>query len=104
MNLLSPIAVQWFILGLSLNVSYNDLENFQKSNMPNRVKLSETLKLWMTTTEPHLLTWKTVISVIEGPLINNRRLAIEICHYLTKGKSLAYKSVYNKFACTLAIQ
>lgn len=62
--------------------------------MSNFDKLYQTLRIWMQTTEPHLLTWKTIISVIEGPLINSRDLADKICDYLTKGKFLAYKSVY----------
>ena len=72
--------------------------------MSNAAKLSRILHIWMETTEPHRFIWKTIISVIEGPLINDRRLANEICDYLAKGKFLAYKSIYTQFVCSLAIQ
>ena len=92
------------MLGVSLYVSNNDLMSLEYSNASNIVKLSKILQIWMVTTEPHRLTWKTIISVIEGEWINNRRLANEIYDYLAKGKFLAYKSIYTQFACSLAIQ
>ena len=86
MVLLSPITSRWYILGLGLDVVSYDLESLQSSSMSNEIKLSKVLQMWMETSESHLITWKTIISVIEGPLINNRSLAESIYDFLSKGK------------------
>ena len=103
-HLLPSIDRQWYQLGIGLNVSLIYLEEVERSVSSSHRRLLQVLEIWMTTTESHLITWKTIISVIEGPLINNRRLADEIYDYLTKGKFLAYKSIYTQFACSFAIQ
>ena len=88
MVLLSPITSQWYILGLGLGVFSYDLESLQRSNMSDGIRLLRVLEIWMQTSEPHLITWKTIISVIEGPLIKNRSLADVIYDFLLKRKFL----------------
>ena len=88
MMLLHPISIEWYILGIELHVSSDNLDALQSSNMSNGIKLAKVLQWWMETSESHLITWKTIISVIEGPLINNRSLAESIYDFLSKGKFL----------------
>ena len=86
--LLSPISYLWQELGLSLKVSHHDLESLLRIRQSDIVKLAEVLQVWMKTTEPRLVTWKTIISAIEGPLIGRQSLVFEICSFLAKGKFL----------------
>ena len=86
LRLLSSISYKWYELGVGLRVSFSTLQGLQFTSMSNVDKVSLILQSWMDNTESHLITWKTIISVIEGPLIENISLAEQIYDYLTKGK------------------
>ena len=86
LNLLADISNLWHVIGLSLNVSDNVLAGLKCSPEINVVKLSEVIDCWLTTTQPHLVTWEAVIDAIKGPIVNNIKKANTICEHLTKGK------------------
>ena len=86
LNLLADISYLWPEIGLSFNVSDSVLGGLKHSQERNTVKLAEVIDSWLTTTEPHLVTWETVITAIKGPIVNQMRKANELRQYLTKGK------------------
>ena len=48
------------------------------------INLIHMIYLWIDTTDPHLVTWETVISAIEGPLVYDKYIADRIRKYLKK--------------------
>ena len=61
---------------------YLALINQKKKNI---IKFNEILRSW-TTTKSSPVTWDTVITAMNGHLVNNIQKAEEISEYLTKGK------------------
>ena len=86
LNLLADISHLWHEIGLSFNVSGNVLGGLKRSQESDAIKLSEVIQSWLTTSQPHFVTWETVITSIKGPIVNNIKKANEICQHLTKGK------------------
>ena len=84
-NLLADISNLWYEIGLSLNVSHNNLDGLKRRQESDAIKLSEVIHSWLTTTESHLVTWETVIDAIKGPTVNHVIKANEIHQHLTKG-------------------
>ena len=80
-TLLANISADWEKIGLALNVSRNDLKSLRQKNIDETIKLSEVIAKWMET-ESSPVTWETVISAIEGPIVNNKQKAKEIRDYL----------------------
>ena len=77
----------WLDIGLALRVSSDYLDCLSRSPDPPHTKLSNVIKNWMDS-QSSPVTWKTVISAIECPIINNKRKADEIRDYL--GKLIIY--------------
>ena len=46
------------------------------------VKLCKVINKWITSGDQSLITWETVISAIEGPIVDNKKKADEIREYL----------------------
>ena len=67
---LPNIDHQWCVIGTALKVSNNVLNGLQSSPQDNKVKLSQVIHNCLTFW-PLPVTWKTVISAIEGKIINN---------------------------------
>ena len=72
---------QWFQIGDALRVPYNVLSGLQASPEANIVKLRHVIHTWRTS-QPSPVTWKTVISAIEGRIVKNVAKANEIRDYL----------------------
>ena len=83
-NRLADISNNWYEIGLGLKVSHDVLDGLKNKEDTNIYKLSKVIHAWITSTESHLLSWETVITVIEGPLVTNKRKADEIHDYLGK--------------------
>ena len=65
--------------------------------MFNQTKLDHVLQKWIDLDDQESpVTWKTIIDVIKGSLIQNKALAKEIYQYL---KQLNATSKYNVFSC-----
>ena len=75
------ISHQWNIIGIALKVSDNVLEDLQTSEKHSKVKLNTVIRTWFTS-QPSPVTWDTVISAIEGRIVNNLAKANEIRDHL----------------------
>ena len=71
----------WQVIGLALGASHDYLDGLIRSQDDPIIKLSNVIKNWMDT-QSSLVIWKTVISAIEGPIVNNKRKADQIRDYL----------------------
>ena len=85
LDLLADINDKWYEIGLSLKVANNVLNGLTTQNMTNILKLDKVLQTWIES-ESSLVTWYTMITAIEGRLVNNVQKAKEIREYLIKGK------------------
>ena len=85
-NLLFDISDKWYDIGLSLQVRHNVLDDLKDSQKVDGEKLFAVINNLLTT-ESFSVTWETVITAIESPIINNKELADLIRHYLITGKN-----------------
>lgn len=81
-SLLANIDGKWNEIGIALEVHKNVLDGLHQKQVSNTVKLSEVINSWVTTESTSPVTWETVISAIEGPVVDNKQRAIEIKEYL----------------------
>ena len=77
---LASIASSWWSIGRGLGVSHGDLTGLVQSNMSNQVKLDHVLDIWIKMDRQ--VTWKTILEVLMGPLVQDYALANEIYQYL----------------------
>ena len=83
LHLLADMNNSWHNIGLALRVSPNYLDGLSRSSDTPTIKLSNVIRNWMDS-QSSLVTWKTVISAIEGRIVNNKKKADEIRDYLGK--------------------
>ena len=84
--LLISISDKWYDIGLSLQVRRNVLADIKQSEGDDRTKLNKVIYIWKDT-QPSLLTWETVITAMESPIIDDKETADRIRQYLSTGKS-----------------
>ena len=73
------IDASWRGIGLDLGVSYNDLQNLAESNESNQTKLDHVLQKWIKMDgQATPVTWKVILDVVKGPLVQNKAVALEI--------------------------
>ena len=82
LTLLADISADWEKIGIALNISQNDLKGLQQENIDKTVKLSRLIAKWMETESLSPVSWETLISAIEGPIVNNKKKAKKIRKYL----------------------
>ena len=75
----------WYEIGLSLNVHDHVLNNLHGSRGCSYRTLKKVIKSWKDT-EPSPLTWETVITAIESPIVNKKEIANGIRRNLKFGK------------------
>ena len=82
----NSIDHKWHEIGLALRVHDNILEGLKRQGeaKSNVLKLNEVINSWIIT-KSSPVTWDTLITAIEGPLVNNVQKADEIRDYLSKG-------------------
>ena len=80
--MLFSIDDKWYEFGVTLQVPQNVLDGLKHDNA---AKLREIFKIWKDT-QPSPITWETVITGIESPLVNKKELADEICRRLKYSK------------------
>ena len=85
LNLLASISNLWHNIGLALSVSDRVLDNLDQRKDSDVIKLSIVIDSWLTSTRPSLVTWETVITAIQGPIVNHVEKTNEIKQHLTKG-------------------
>ena len=83
--MLFSIDEKWYEFGMTLQVPPNDLDNLKDNRYDNVARLREMFKIWKDT-QPSPITWETVITGIESPVVNNKELADEICRRLKYSK------------------
>ena len=81
-SLLTNISADWEVIGIALGVSQIDLKGLQPESFNITVKLSQVIAKWMETESSSPVSWETLISAIEGPIVNNKQKAKEIRDYL----------------------
>ena len=85
---LTAIDASWRSIGNGLGLSYNYLQGLAESNISNQTKLDHVLQMWLNMGgEATPVTWKTIIDVVEGPLVENKALAIKIYQDLKEDSS-----------------
>ena len=80
-TLLANLSARWKTIGLALRVDSNTLDGLSLSLQPNSDKLADVIGAWISA-KPSLVTWKTLIKAIEGPLLQNKAKADEIRAHL----------------------
>ena len=81
-QLLAPVAYKWEDIGISLYIDMNELESIRMSNMSAIQKLFKVIQIWLENSDSP--TWAILIATLEGPIIQSRRVAMEIREYLSK--------------------
>ena len=84
-SVLFNVSDKWYDIGLSLQVYHNVLDDLIQSERDD--KLLAVIDNFLTT-EPSPVTWETVITAIESPIVNDKETADLIRHYLSTGKSI----------------
>ena len=82
---LACISASWHDIGNSLKLRHNDLKGLAQSYSSNNTRLGEVIQLWLDMNGQDggaPVTWSTILNVLEGPLVNNKALAMEIYHSL----------------------
>ena len=79
--LLADIAYDWERIGLSLKVGYSILGSLDQSKFTNIKRLSEVIQYWIDT-QSTPVTWETVISAVEGPIVRKKKAADNIRKFL----------------------
>ena len=81
LKLLDPEKSNWRSIGEQLGVRDGDIQSLQYRVLRDETKLSEVLWLW-TNQRKLDVCWKTIITVIENPPINNVKVAKKIYDFL----------------------
>ena len=79
---LVPIAHKWYNVGIGLDVRDGVLMSLDYSNDSYRTKLSSVIQSWLDT-QSTPVTWETVVSALESPIVNDRAVAAKLRNYLT---------------------
>ena len=87
LNLLFDISDKWYDIGLSLQVRRNVLDNLKETRNDNIYNLIAVIHNFLIS-QPSSVNWVTVITAIEGPIINNQKIADEIRQRLKFSKLL----------------
>ena len=82
LKLLAPIAHNWELIGISLEVRDRVLMSLAQSNYSDLMKLAMVIQSWMDT-QSTPVTWETVIFAVESPIVNNMSMAAKLRNYLT---------------------
>ena len=80
---LAPIDSSWRQIGKGFRVSHNFLQGLEESNKNNKTRLDYVIQKWIENdSKESPVTWKTVINIVEGPLVNNIAHANVIRNFL----------------------
>ena len=80
---LAPIDTSWRQIGYGFRISHNVLQGLAESNMSNKTRLDHVIQKWIEMDGKETpVTWKTVINIVEGPLVNNIAHANVIRNFL----------------------
>ena len=95
------IDASWRGIGLDLGVSYNDLQSLAESNLSDQTKLDHVLQKWIEMDgQATPVTWKVILDVVKGPLVQNKVVALEIYKSL-KYSDANQQNISGKHYCDL---
>ena len=86
------IRHNWYDIGLSLQVRRNVLDDLKQSEDNYQTRLRKVINIWKDT-KSSSVTWETVITAMESPIINNKRIADYIRQHLRLGRLLLLSNV-----------
>ena len=85
------------MIGTALELKDNDLQSMARANTDDIRRLSAVLGKWIKMDgQASLVTWRTIINVIQGPLLKNNALAKVIFQFL-KQKGYKQKTTNSKY-------
>ena len=73
--------VEWYAIGLDLNISPDDLDTIQKDHRDTKSCYMEMLKVWLRT-KPHP-TWAKLAEALKSPLVGYEDLADKLASRTT---------------------
>ena len=85
------IDTEWRQIGNGLGLSSNFLNGLAQSHEPNQIRLDKVLQKWMDMNgHPPCspVTWKAILDVLKGKLLQKHELVKEIYQYLKPQESL----------------
>ena len=91
LKLLADINDMWYVIGLGLDIPRNVLNGLTASPRGDMYKLDQVIQTWIDSINQYLVTWETVLTAIEGPIIKNRNKASQIRQFLLE----TYQGKYN---------
>ena len=84
MSLLHNIKHMWGTIGEQLAVCHGDIKSAEYNiTYDSTKKLSELLQIWIDKRTCEV-SWRTIITVIDDPPIENKRIGDKICEFLAK--------------------
>ena len=67
------------MIGIALGLEDNDLQSMAQANINDKRRLSDVLEKWIQKDgQASPVTWRTIINVIKGPLVEKNDLANKI--------------------------
>ena len=89
MQLLHPIRNDWENIGEQLEVPHDDIVFIRQSNIAhdNTRKLSDVLQVWKNRKTCEY-SWRKIITVIDNPPVEEKRVADEICDFLARPETM----------------
>ena len=81
-DLLRPIEYMWYELGEALYVDYPFLQGLRRSDNANIKNLDRVINQWLNSFPDAY--WVEVIGAVEGPLLGNHKVAMDIRDFLKK--------------------
>ena len=81
MTLLDQIKHKWDSIGIQLGICHGHIQSVQ--HYRDTCKLSEVLQMWIDE-RTREVCWRTIISVVEEPPINNKNIADQIYDFLSR--------------------
>ena len=90
---LVDIDASWRGIGLDLGISNNYLDGLARFSMSNQMRLDCVLQKWIEMdSESTPVTWKVILDVVKGPLVQNNELAMKIYQSLKQESTGQHKA------------
>ena len=96
---LVDIDASWRNIGDGLRVKDNYLQGLADGNMQNQTRLGHVIQKWLDMDghdECAPVTWKTILGVVNGPLVKKKAQAMKIYEHL-KLKSSIQQNTQSKY-------
>ena len=78
LNELHSVRVNWYNIGLELDIPYTELNCFRKMYSDPSDSLREVLIHWLKTAVDPLPTWEAVVSALKSLIVNEKKVAAQL--------------------------